>query len=318
MRPNGSKPSFRAFFSLVFALSLLLVSLLFLGSSTSRGAHLAVAPVSLDLFSPEIAPQDTGRPRAASGQLSRRARALQQKVSRPDTTRAEQRVATLLDSIRALPRDSSARLAQFHHVRRDQPQADPVPPKTHAMYLPDPAPLRVQHVLDSLQWVYKVRRTVLGNDVRVPLVLPLEDYTRLRLSSAIRKNWETLAHSYKLQQEKKQGLGELFGQVTSVEIPVPKNPLFSIFGPNRIRLLINGSVDIHAGFRNTKSDVFTANPLGQERNEPDFGQEVQVNVKGEIGDKLKIDADWNTGRQFEYENQVKVRYAGYEDDIVQS
>ncbi len=186
------------------------------------------------------------------------------------------------------------------------------------LFLPDPAQLQAQHRLDSLEWVYRVRQTVLGVDVKVPLEIPFEEYTKLRLSSTVRRYWENLAQSYKLQAEKKKGLSELFGQVTSVEIPVPKNPLFSIFGPNRIRLLINGSVDIRAGFRNTKSDVFTVNPLGQERNEPDFGQDVQVNVKGEVGDKLKIDADWNTSRQFEYENQVKVRYTGYEDDIVQS
>ncbi|HEY4613088.1 MAG TPA: cell surface protein SprA, partial [Bacteroidota bacterium] len=178
--------------------------------------------------------------------------------------------------------------------------------------------LRTQHVLDSSAWVYTIHETVLEKDIKVPLEVPLEEYTRLRLRSNIRKYWETKAHSYTLVEAKKKGLSELFGEVTSLEIPVPKNPLFSIFGPNRIRLLINGSVDIHAGFKNTKSDQFSLNPLAQDRNEPDFGQELLVNVKGEIGDKLKIDADWNTSRQFEYENQVKVRYTGYQDDIVQS
>jgi cell surface protein SprA len=37
-----------------------------------------------------------------------------------------------------------------------------------------------------------------------------------------------------------------------------------------------------------------------------------------IGDKLNILADWNTHRQFEYENQLKIKYTGYDDEIVQS
>ncbi len=43
-----------------------------------------------------------------------------------------------------------------------------------------------------------------------------------------------------------------------------------------------------------------------------------MNVNGTIGDKLNILADWNTQRTFEYENQLKIKYTGYEDEIVQS
>jgi cell surface protein SprA len=77
-------------------------------------------------------------------------------------------------------------------------------------------------------------------------------------------------------------------------------------------------VDIKAGFRNTKTDQMTISTLDQSRSEPDFSQDVQVNVSGMIGDKLNILADWNTHRQFEYENQLKIKYTGYDDEIVQS
>src|SRR5690606_25628835 len=46
--------------------------------------------------------------------------------------------------------------------------------------------------------------------------------------------------------------------------------------------------------------------------------QVQINVSGTIGDKLNISADWNTERTFEYENQLKIKYTGYEDEIIQS
>ena len=265
----------------------------------------------------ESSPQDTTRQRT-SGVLSRRARALQKKRASVDTTSPFLTTARILDSIRALPPDSSARLAQLQHVRRDMPTVNLIQPRTHPIYLPDPALVRTQHVLDSSRYAYRIRRVIGGEDTRIPLDLSFEEYRKVRLEQTIRKNWEDLAQAYEIATEKKKGLGELFGQVTNIEIPVPKNPLFSIFGPNIIRLQINGAVDIHGAFRNTKSDLFVNNPLGQSRSEPDFSQEVQVNVKGEIGDKLKIDADWNTNRQFEYENQLKVRYTGYEDDIVQS
>ncbi len=298
-------------------------ALLFMGSSPHvQGA--GVVPIAGSLLAADFsfvefsAAQDTLPRRRQVRQPSRRARAAQLKSGRVNTSGTRQITKTLLDSIRAITRDSSARLAQFQHVRKDIPLAEPVTPATSPMYLDAPSLVRVQHMLDSLRWVYYIRQTVNNEDVKIPQEIPFEEYTMLRLRSAVRKNWEILAQSYEFEGEKKQGLSDVFGKITTLEIPVPKNPLFSIFGPNRIRLNINGSVDIHAGLRNTKSDQFQLNPLAQERNEPDFAQELQVNVKGEIGDKLTIDADWNTSREFEYENQVKVRYKGYEDDIVQS
>ena len=38
----------------------------------------------------------------------------------------------------------------------------------------------------------------------------------------------------------------------------------------------------------------TTSALGNTQNEPCFQQQVQINVDGEIGDKLNIHADWNT------------------------
>jgi cell surface protein SprA len=255
----------------------------------------------------------------SSGKLSRRAKAAQRRSAMMlsqtaviDTSRA------VLEYIRSLPRDSSARLAQLVYVRKDKPTVEWEYHKPFSLFLADPPAVNHQVTLDSSKWIYHLRRTVDGYDTRIPLDLPLDAYVALRLKQTIRKNWEAMAQYYELPGETKTGLGEIFGKVTKIEIPVPKNPIFSIFGPNIIRLNINGGVDIHGAFRNTKSDQYTASPLGQNRNEPDFNQQVQVNVKGVIGDKLNIDADWNTQRTFEYENQLHVKYQGYEDEIVQS
>ena len=81
---------------------------------------------------------------------------------------------------------------------------------------------------------------------------------------------------------------------------------------------IGGSVQIHGAWRSETTEGVTANRLGNTRNEPDFKQQVQINVSGTIGDKLNINADWNTERTFEYENQLKIKYTGYEDEIIQN
>ena len=223
-----------------------------------------------------------------------------------------------LAAIRALPRDSSARLAQFQYVRKDKPVVDGIYHKHHPLFLSEPLIVKHQANLDSTRWVYRLRETVNDKDTRLSTEVPIEEYSSLRLKQTVRQNWETMTQFYQFQGETKTTLGDVFGKFTKIEVPVPKIPMFSIFGPSKISMTINGAIDVHAAFRNVKSDLVTSSALGQSQSTPDFSQEIQVNVKGEIGDKLKVDADWNTQRTFDYENQLHVKYQGYEDELVQS
>lgn len=266
--------------------------------------------------------QDTIPPDPRAGKVSRRAamRAQRQGVVSPaDTSRQDTtRLVAVPDTLRFVPVDSTARIEQFLHKRVDSPTAI-IDEYQYPLYLRYPTSLiRQTDIVDSSKLQYRARLVLGQKDVRVPMDMSFEEYRAFRYREAMRENFRQLAQKYDIEALKKKGLGELFGQFTKIEIPVPKNPIFSIFGPNIIRLNFNGAVDIHGGFKNIKSDLLTDSPLGQTRNEPDFSQEVQINVQGEIGDKLKISADWNTQRLFEYENQLKVKYTGYEDEIIQS
>jgi cell surface protein SprA len=48
-----------------------------------------------------------------------------------------------------------------------------------------------------------------------------------------------------------------------------------------------------------------------------FDQRIQLNLVGNIGDKLKINTNYNTEATFDFENQVKLDYTGHEDEIIQ-
>jgi hypothetical protein len=272
---------------------------------------------------PATASQDSvpSQQQFASGKLSRRAKAAQKRALFQTTTvsaKADTNFAAQLAAIRALPRDSSARIAQFTYFRKDNPMVEGTYHKEHPLFLSAPPVVKYQASLDSTQWVYRLRRTVDENDSRIPIDVPFEEYTSLRLKQSVRQNWESMSQFYSQQIDAKTTLGDMMGKITKIEVPIPKNPIFSIFGPNLIKLSVNGAIDIHAGFRNTKYDLATSNPLGQSQSTPDFTQQIQVTVNGEIGDKLNIAADWNTQRTFDYENQLHVKYSGYEDEIVQS
>ena len=214
--------------------------------------------------------------------------------------------------------DSTARLKYWTHERREPVYVGLFPRRTYSLYASPPSRgVRRDVLVDSTSSSVTIRETALGGDVRAPLVLPLEEYSSLRRKEGFQRMLAAEARKPQALTAK-DDLGELLSTITQIQIPIPPNPIFSIFGKPEIRLNISGRVDIKAGFRNTQSDQTTISALDQSRNEPDFSQDVQVNVSGTIGDKLNILADWNTKRTFEYENQLKIKYTGYEDEIIQS
>ena len=54
----------------------------------------------------------------------------------------------------------------------------------------------------------------------------------------------------------------------------------------------------------------------QKTGTPDFKIKMQVSVTGQIGDKLKINTNYDTDATFEFENQIKLNWVGEEDDII--
>lgn len=49
----------------------------------------------------------------------------------------------------------------------------------------------------------------------------------------------------------------------------------------------------------------------------DFDENIQLSMNAKIGDLFDFDLNWNTQATFDFENKIKLRYEGKEDDIVQ-
>ena len=214
--------------------------------------------------------------------------------------------------------DSTARLEQFKYEREEKPYVE-LSEKNQSKFFAQPSPTYRKRTvkIDSTGKYVEVRETIGNQEPKLALRMPLEDYIDMKIALNEREEWEKLARAYELKTGK-VGLGELITSFTDFEIPLPSVGVLSIFGEPKISLKIGGSVQIHGAWRNETTEGVTASRLGNTRNEPDFKQQVQINVNGTIGDKLNISADWNTERTFEYENQLKIKYTGYEDEIIQS
>ena len=99
---------------------------------------------------------------------------------------------------------------------------------------------------------------------------------------------------------------------------IPKINLANIpAGLGKIDIRANGSAELIMGIR-VNSNQNPSIPLAQRTITTfQFDQNIQVNVTGSIGDKIKLGTNFNTEAVFAFENQLDLKYEGGEDDILQ-
>lgn len=92
----------------------------------------------------------------------------------------------------------------------------------------------------------------------------------------------------------------------------------SLFGSNFVEIKPQGTAELSFGVTSQK----TENPLVRVENQRvtniDFNQRIQLNVMGTIGEKLHLNTNYNTEATFDFENQMKLRYEGGEDEILKN
>jgi cell surface protein SprA len=147
--------------------------------------------------------------------------------------------------------------------------------------------------------------------------MDLEDYLALRKQDLQKHIWDSLISNYDLKVALSGGdIARILSQSTGLTIPVPPNPLISIFGKPTVSLNVNGEVNIRMGWRWDLQNLGSTSAFGQTQSSPMFSQDIRVNVTGKIGDKLTIGTDWNTRRQFDFDNKFKISYQGDDDNII--
>ncbi|HSY75495.1 MAG TPA: cell surface protein SprA, partial [Bacteroidia bacterium] len=91
-----------------------------------------------------------------------------------------------------------------------------------------------------------------------------------------------------------------------------------IFGSPYVNIRPQGSAELTFGFNNSKLQNPALPVLQRSLTTFNFDENIQLNVTGEIGDKLKLSTTYNTKATFDFQNQMKLNFNGHEDDIIKS
>ncbi|MFQ5649160.1 MAG: cell surface protein SprA [bacterium] len=168
--------------------------------------------------------------------------------------------------------------------------------------------------LESLEAPVFLRQTVLDNDVQPPMVMPFHEYLTFLQEQQMRKTW----HEYAARRLNEEEAGSRGAGGINLEIPVKiKSKTFQkIFGSGTVGLVVSGDIRIQAGIRREdRSEVRTALTRGASTNFK-MQQTQRFSVTGKIGEKVTVNVDQDSERAFDFDNNVRLLYQGYDDEIL--
>lgn len=175
------------------------------------------------------------------------------------------------------------------------------------LYPGDPSNIQTQIQYNPDERQYDIYEKIGNQFFRSPSYMTFEEFKEAEFEKTTKNYWKQKANADNLAAKKGY----------SPRIFVGGEAFNRIFGGNTIDIRPQGSASLAFGLNISRYD----NPTLPERQRRittfDFREQIQMNVIGNIGEKLKITTNYNTQASFDFENQMKLEYTGYEDEIIQ-
>ncbi|HIP32821.1 MAG TPA: cell surface protein SprA, partial [Crocinitomicaceae bacterium] len=186
--------------------------------------------------------------------------------------------------------------------------SDPTQSGTQSFDFGDPSSVTQTIVYDPITGTYVFKETIGNRDMyfRNPSMMTLEEYLDYERKKSMQENWKD-----KIDQQTAEN------QPMEFPIKVPSKLFENFFGSDQITIRPQGSVQLSFGVNSSRYD----NPLIPVKQRKitrfDFDQQINLNLVGQIGTKLKLGVSYNTQAAFDFDNVSKLEYTGNEDQIMQ-
>lgn len=178
--------------------------------------------------------------------------------------------------------------------------------KNSPINLADPSNLQTEIIYNPSTGQYEIYQKIGSLYYRYPTSMTMDEYMEFQ-----RKQAENKYMAEKVDEQNQQQRGLI------PPIKMESEAFDVIFGGNEINIRPQGSAELSFGVNISRYDNPVL-PVKQRRVATfDFQQKINLNLVGQIGDKLKLTIQQNTEATFNFENVVKIEYTGYEDEIIQ-
>lgn len=184
-------------------------------------------------------------------------------------------------------------------------------PNTGGLYLNNPSNIQSGFEYDPETGTYNYYEKLGDKNFRPPTYMTFDEYLEYDSKKSLQDYWKQKTEADALDQTK--------GFKPTLNV---KGKAFDrIFGGNEINIVPQGSAQLSFGINRSTRDN-PALPVNQRSLTTfNFDQQIQLNVVGNIGTKMKLGFNYNTQATFDFENKMKLEYSideGSEDEIIQN
>lgn len=183
---------------------------------------------------------------------------------------------------------------------------DPSTPQNN-LNLNDSSIVKQEVTYDPETGLYILTETAGGYEVKPPIYLTQKEYMDWVSKKSEEDFWKDRANTDAVMEGK--------GLIPEMYIG---GGLFNrLFGGSTVDIRPSGNLDLTVGY--SWQNIQNLQLLEKQRktSNPDFDMNINLNVVGKIGEKLKLNTAYNTQATFNFENQIKLDYSGDEDQIIQ-
>jgi cell surface protein SprA len=174
------------------------------------------------------------------------------------------------------------------------------------LYGPEPSNIKRSIEYDPETQQYYFMEKVGNSYYRRPYVMSRDEYWDFNKRSTQSEYWRT-----KARNEKPENLPSFMPQIN-----FGGETFDRVFGSNTINITPSGSAELIFGFNLSKTNNPTLTERLRRTPSFTFEEKILMNVAGSIGDKMKLDVNYNTEATFDFENKTKLEYSGKEDEIL--
>ncbi|MDZ4716604.1 MAG: cell surface protein SprA [Cytophagales bacterium] len=174
-------------------------------------------------------------------------------------------------------------------------------------FLKDPKTLKVE-VLPDTGRTFTIYERLGPVNFRSPSYMTFDEVNRYHSESMLKDYWKN--RSKALDGESAVSSRNLIPKLYTSPV------LDRIFGGSYVELIPRGfiTLDFGAQWQQIQNPAI---PIRQQTNGGfEFDQQINLAVTGKVGEKLKVTTNFDNNNSFDFQNQMKIEYTGFKEDIL--
>jgi len=175
-----------------------------------------------------------------------------------------------------------------------------------------PQPNNIKSVVeyDTKSGNYVLRTLVGETEIATPFLMTEQEYRNFSAKKDLQTYWKEKNAKSEKNNEDKFSISDMKFNIGAAD---------KIFGAGGVQIKTQGSAELVFGFKTNSIDNPALTERMRKTNIFDFDEKIQLNVTGQVGDKVNFGLNYNTESSFDFDQKmVKLAYKGKEDDIIKS